>query len=65
MANMERYSGGKTSDKGKAQAENMLKNLNDSQSAKLMEILSDPEKSQEILNSPVAKSLMKKLENNG
>ena len=49
------------SDKNKAKAEQMLKNLNDKQTQQLKAVLSDPKKSQEILNSPAAKALMKKL----
>ena len=49
------------SDKNKAKAEQMLKNLNDKQAQQLKAVLSDPKKSQEILNSPAAKALMKKL----
>ncbi len=49
------------SDKNKAKAEQMLKNLNDKQAEQLKNVLADPKKSQEILNSPAAKALMKKL----
>ena len=49
------------SDKNKAKAEQMLKNLSDKQAQQLKNVLSDPKKSQEILNSPAAKALMKKL----
>lgn len=49
------------SDANKSKVENMLKNLNDAQAQKVKEVLSDPEKSREILNSPAAQALMKKL----
>lgn len=51
--------------KNKARVENLLKGLNEEQAQKLKNVLSDPEKSKEILNSPAAKALMKKLMNNG
>lgn len=45
-------------------ADNLLKNA-DSQTAKQVEsILSDPEKTRELLNSPEAQALIKLLENN-
>ncbi|MCH5299102.1 MAG: hypothetical protein J1E96_04990 [Ruminococcus sp.] len=49
------------SDKNKAKAEQILRNLNEKQAQQLKAVLSDPKKSQEILNSPAAKALMKKL----
>ncbi len=65
ISEIEEKSGGVKSDKSKEQVENMLKNLNSEQATKLKQVLADPEKTQEILNSPAAKALMKKLMNNG
>lgn len=65
MSEMEKKAGGVKSDKSKEQVEKMLKNLNNEQATKLKQVLADPEKTQEILNSPAAKALMKKLMNNG
>ncbi len=48
-------------DGNKKKVENMLKNLDDKQASQLKAILNDPKKSQEILNSPAAQSLIKKL----
>ncbi len=56
---------GNKNKESKAKVEQMLGNLDDKQSQKLKEVLSDPEKTKEILNSPAAKALMKKLMNNG
>lgn len=47
--------------KNKKKVESMLGNLDDAQTDKLKSILSDPKKSEELLNSPAAKALMKKL----
>ncbi len=41
--------------------EKMLGSLNDKQAQKLKSVLSDPEKSKEILNSPAAQALIRKL----
>ncbi len=65
MSEMEKKAGGVKSDKSKEQVEKMLKNLNNEQASKLKQVLADPEKTQEVLNSPAAKALMKKLMNNG
>ncbi|MGN0489546.1 MAG: hypothetical protein ACI4HO_09820 [Ruminococcus sp.] len=65
MSEMEKKSQGVKSDKSKEQVEKMLKNLNDEQAEKLKQVLADPKKTQEVLNSPAAKALMKKLMNNG
>lgn len=51
----------KGDDKNRAKVEKLLGNLNKQQSEQLKGILSDPKKSQEILNSPAAKALIKKL----
>ncbi|MGN1137862.1 MAG: hypothetical protein ACI4RM_00310 [Ruminococcus sp.] len=56
---------GNKNKESKAKVEQMLGNLDDKQSQKLKQVLSDPEKTKEILNSPAAKALMKKLMNNG
>ncbi|MGN1131117.1 MAG: hypothetical protein ACI4Q8_07160 [Ruminococcus sp.] len=56
---------GNKNKESKAKVEQMLGNLDDKQSEKLKQVLSDPEKTKEILNSPAAKALMKKLMNNG
>lgn len=56
---------GNKNKESKAKVEQMLGNLDDKQSQKLKEVLSDPEKTKEVLNSPAAKALMKKLMNNG
>lgn len=65
MSEMEKKTKGVKSDKSKEQVEKMLKNLNDEQAEKLKQVLADPKKTQEVLNSPAAKALMKKLMNNG
>ncbi len=65
MSEMEKKTQGVKSDKSKEQVEKMLKNLNDEQAEKLKQVLADPKKTQEVLNSPAAKALMKKLMNNG
>lgn len=51
----------KSDPKNKAKVEGLLKNLSDAQAQKLRQVLSDPEKSREILNSPAAQALIKKL----
>ena len=56
---------GNKNKESKAKVEQMLGNLDDKQSQKLKEVLSDPEKTKEVLNSPAAKALIKKLMNNG
>ncbi len=53
--------GAKPDPKNRAKVEKMLGSLNDEQANKLKSVLSDPDKSREILNSPAAKALMKKL----
>lgn len=53
--------GAKPDAKNQAKVEKMLNGLSDQQAQTLKKVLSDPNKSQEILNSPAAKALMKKL----
>ena len=65
MSAFEKMDNGNKDKESKAKVEQMLGNLNDKQSEKIKEVLSDPEKAKEILNSPAAKALMKKLMNNG
>ena len=65
MSAFEKMDKGNKDKESKAKVEEMLGNLNDKQSEKIKEVLSDPEKAKEILNSPAAKALMKKLMNNG
>ena len=65
MSAFERMDNGNKNNESKAKVEQMLGNLNDKQSEKIKQVLSDPEKTKEILNSPAAKALMKKLMNNG
>ena len=65
MSAFEKMDNGNNNKESKAKVEQMLGNLNDKQSEKIKEVLSDPEKTKEILNSPAAKALMKKLMNNG
>ena len=48
-------------DKNRAKVEKMLQGLDDRQAEQLKKVLSDPQKSREILNSPAAKALIKKL----
>ncbi len=55
-------SGAKADPKNKAKVEKMLGGLSDEQAQKLKSVLSDPKKSQEILNSPAAKALLRKLQ---
>ena len=65
MSAFEKMDNGNKDKESKAKVEQMLGNLDDKQSQKLKEVLSDPEKTKEVLNSPAAKALMKKLMNNG
>lgn len=65
MSALEKMDNGNKDKESKAKVEQMLGNLNDKQSEKIKQVLSDPEKTKEILNSPAAKALMKKLMNNG
>ena len=65
MSAFEKMDNGNKDKESKAKVEQMLGNLNDKQSENIKEVLSDPEKTKEILNSPAAKALMKKLMNNG
>ena len=53
--------GAKADPENQAKVEKMLGSLNDKQAQKLKNVLSSPEKSQEILNSPAAQALLKKL----
>ena len=53
--------GAKPDPKNQAKVEKMLSGLNDKQVQKLKSVLSNPDKSQEILNSPAAQALLKKL----
>lgn len=53
--------GAKPDPKNKAKVDKLLSGLNDEQAQKLMGVLSDPAKSEAILNSPAAQALMKKL----
>ena len=53
--------GAKPDPKNQAKVEKMLNGLNEKQAQQLKNVLSDPNKSQEILNSPAAQALMKKL----
>lgn len=46
-------------------SEELLKSLNEEQAQQVKSIMSDPKKTQEILNSPMAKALIKRLMNNG
>ena len=43
----------------------LMKNLNENQAQQVQSILNDPKKTQEILDSPVAQALIKRLMNNG
>ena len=65
MSAFQKMDNGNKDKESKAKVEEMLGNLNDKQSEKIKQVLSDPEKTKEILNSPAAKALMKKLMNNG
>lgn len=49
--------------KNQAKVEKLLSGLSDSQAQALKNLLSDPKKSQEILNSSAARALFKKLNN--
>ena len=53
--------GAKPDPKNQAKVEKMLGSLSDKQAQQLKSVLNNPEKSQEILNSPAAQALMKKL----
>ena len=53
--------GAKPDPKHQAKVEKLLSGLSDKQAQQLKNIMSDPNKSQEILNSPAAQALMKKL----
>lgn len=46
-------------------AENLMNKLNPEQTKQVENILSDPQKTQEILNSKTAQALIKRLMNNG
>ena len=61
MSAFEKMDNGNKNNESKAKVEQMLGNLNDKQSEKIKQVLSDPEKTKEILSSPAAKALMKKL----
>jgi hypothetical protein len=52
---------GREDAKNRRKVEGMLGKLSPEQRAQLTSVLGDPQKSQEILNSPAAKALMKKL----
>lgn len=56
-----RENGGKADDKNRKQVEKMVGNLNEKQAAQLSALLKDPKKSAEVLNSPAAQALWKKL----
>lgn len=43
----------------------LMKSLNEKQAQQVQSILNDPQKTKEILNSPAAQALMKRLMNNG
>lgn len=49
----------------KNKADELLKNLNEKQSQQVQNIINDPKKTQEILNSPAAQAIIKRLMNNG
>lgn len=53
--------GAKPDPKNQAKVEKMLNSLSDKQAQQLRNVLNNPEKSREILNSPAAQALMKKL----
>jgi hypothetical protein len=60
------YNSAQTSDaKNKQKVEKLLNSLNDKQAVQLKEVLNNPEKSKEILNSSAARALLKKLSDNG
>ncbi|MBQ6625730.1 MAG: hypothetical protein IIX27_00360 [Ruminococcus sp.] len=45
----------------KGNFQQVLKNMDENQAQKINEILSDPEQSKKVLNSPYAQALIKKL----
>lgn len=45
--------------------EELMKSLNEKQAQQVQSVLNDPQKTKEILNSPAAQALMKRLMNNG
>ncbi len=49
----------------KGNVQDMLKNVSPEQSKQIEDILSDPEKTRQILNSPQAQALMKLFGNDG
>ena len=49
----------------KEKADELLKSLNEKQAQQVQSIMSDPKKTQEILNSPMAQAIIKRLMNNG
>lgn len=53
--------GAKADPKNQAKVEKMLGSLNSKQAEQLKSTLANPEKTREILNSPAAQALMKKL----
>lgn len=53
--------GAKADPQNQAKVEKMLGSLNNKQAEQLKSTLANPEKTQEILNSPAAQALMKKL----
>ncbi|MBQ7504434.1 MAG: hypothetical protein IJT79_03865 [Ruminococcus sp.] len=53
--------GAKADPKNQAKVEKMLGSLSDKQAQQLKSTLANPEKTQEVLNSPAAQALMKKL----
>ncbi len=54
----------KSSDEQRKLAMNMLSNMDSAQSAKLKEALSDKQKINELLSSPQAQQILKKLKGN-
>ncbi len=54
----------KNDDEKRKLAMNMLSNMNSSQSAKIKEALSDQQKINELLSSPQAQQILKKLKGN-
>ena len=53
--------GAKPDPKNQAKVEKMLGSLSSEQANQLKNVLQNPEKSAEVLNSPAARALMKKL----
>ena len=49
------------SSEGRGEAEKLLEKLDSRQTEKLKNLLSDPEKTKAVLNSPAAKNLFKRL----